>query len=43
MALKMIQELCGVDENKWNEAIIVSEKALKMRIKLWDHISQKIN
>ena len=43
MALKMIQELCGGDENKWNEAIIVSEKALKMRIKLWDHISQKIN
>jgi hypothetical protein len=43
MALKMIQELCGNDDDKWNEAIIASELALEMRIKLWDYISQEIN
>ena len=39
----MIQELCGNDDDKWNEAIIASELALEMRIKLWDYISQEIN
>ena len=43
MAIKMIQDLCGNDEKKWNEAIIISEKALRMRIKLCDYILQKIN
>ena len=43
MALKMIQNLCGNDPVKWEEATIASEKALKMRIKLWDSILYKIN
>ena len=43
MALKMIQNLCGKDPLKWEEATIASEKALKMRIKLWDSILYKIN
>ena len=42
MALKMIQNLCGNDPVKWEEATIASEKALKMRIKLWDSILNKI-
>ena len=43
MALKMIQNLCGKDQQKWNEATIASEKALRMRIKLWDFILNKIS
>ena len=43
MALKMIEKLCGEDEIKWKEAEIASKKALKMRIKLWDYIENKIN
>jgi hypothetical protein len=43
MALKMIQNLCGKDEVKWHEATIASETALKMRIKLWDSILDKIS
>ena len=42
MALKMIQNLCENDPIKWEEATIASEKALKMRIKLWDSILNKI-
>ena len=43
MALKMIQNLCGKDQQKWDEATIASEKALRMRIKLWDFILNKIS
>ncbi len=42
MALKMIQDLCENDPVKWKEATIASEKALNMRIKLWDSILEKI-
>ena len=42
MALKMIQNLCGEDKNKWNEATNASLKALQMRIKLWDFIYKQI-
>tara|TARA_Y100000741_G_scaffold336991_1_gene296002 strand:+ start:313 stop:1077 length:765 start_codon:yes stop_codon:yes gene_type:complete len=42
MALKMIQNLCGEDKNKWNEATNASLKALQMRIKLWDFIYEQI-
>jgi hypothetical protein len=42
MALKMIQDLCGNDSLKWEEATEASKKALKMRIKLWDNILNKI-
>lgn len=42
MALKMIQDLCGNDPVKWEEATLASKKALKMRIKLWDNILNKI-
>tara|TARA_B100001094_G_scaffold242359_1_gene238345 strand:- start:197 stop:958 length:762 start_codon:yes stop_codon:yes gene_type:complete len=42
MALKMIKDLCENDPVKWKEATIASEKALKMRIKLWDSILEKI-
>ena len=38
----MIQNLCGNDPVKWKEATIASENALKMRIKLWDSILEKV-
>jgi hypothetical protein len=42
MALKMINNLCGSDPIKWKEATIASEKALKMRIKLWDYVLNEV-
>ena len=42
MALKMIQELCGDDPAKWEEALVVSKAALNHRIALWDGIADLI-
>ena len=43
MAMQMIFELCGDDQNKWKEAENVSIQALEKRIGLWDAIEEKIN
>ena len=43
MALKMIDNLCGNDTQKWEEATTASLKALEMRIKLWDYIYSNLN
>ncbi|MDA0754353.1 MAG: DUF3050 domain-containing protein, partial [Candidatus Marinimicrobia bacterium] len=43
MALKMISELCGDDARKWEEATLMSKRALEMRIKLWDYIESSLN
>lgn len=42
MALKMMDEVCGLDPLKWEEATQVSVLALKHRIKLWDLIKKDI-
>jgi len=42
MSLKMIEELCGKDNEKWIEAIEVSKEALIKRIELWDSINDSI-
>lgn len=42
MSLTMMNELCGVDQNKWEEVEQTSIKALELRIKLWDSIVNKI-
>ena len=42
IALKMIENLCGNDEKKWEEVKEISKKSIDMRIKLWSHISSKI-
>jgi hypothetical protein len=38
----MIEELCGDDDNKWQEAKKVATNCLQARIKLWDGIEQSI-
>lgn len=42
ISLKMVEELCGDDSLKWDEALMYSKKALQQRILLWDYISEKI-
>ena len=43
LSLKMVSELCGEDTLKWQEATEVSQKALAVRIALWDAIDKEIN
>ena len=42
MAMQMMEELCGDDEIKWEEAKQVAINSLKARIALWDGIEQGI-
>jgi len=38
LAINMVEELCGDDENKWIEAADMARQALEMRYKLWDAV-----
>ena len=38
MALTVLHQLCGNDQQKWGEVISISKKALEMRHLLWDGI-----
>ncbi|MBB3054891.1 DUF3050 domain-containing protein [Mucilaginibacter gotjawali] len=42
LALEMTTELCGTDEQKWNEVEAASVAALQKRIGLWDGIYKQI-
>jgi len=38
LALKMIKEICGDDEQKWRESIDCGKSVMKSRIRFWDKI-----
>ena len=42
LALKMIAALCGDDDEKWSEVLLIAKKALKKRINLWNGINDLI-
>ncbi len=43
MAMKMIAELCGNNQEKWNDVVRISKEALVKRIGLWDAIEARID
>lgn len=42
LALNMISELCGKDDQKWNEALAIAKESLQKRIGLWDAIHDQV-
>ncbi len=43
LALQMMDELCGKDIKKWDEALIVAKECIQLRIELWDTIVDLID
>ncbi|MBL4704932.1 MAG: DUF3050 domain-containing protein, partial [Flavobacteriales bacterium] len=42
LSLQMVSELCGTDDIKWSESLIVAKQSLEKRITLWDSICDLI-
>ena len=43
ISLKMVAELCGDDNYKWEDVLNTANDALQLRLKLWDHITACIS
>ena len=43
LSLKMIEELCSDNDQKWKEALDIAKEALSHRLALWDSIYHTIN
>ena len=43
LALRMIEDLCGLSEKSWDEAARAAEIAIKARLALWDGIVERIS
>ena len=43
IALRMIENLCGDDEKKWEDVMKIAKKSIEMRILLWSHIDEMIS
>jgi Protein of unknown function (DUF3050) len=42
MALRMLEDLCGDDDNRWAEATNAAKNALEARLRMWDAIVDRI-
>ncbi|RFC55575.1 DUF3050 domain-containing protein [Brumimicrobium aurantiacum] len=42
LSLEMISELCGEDQQKWDEVVQISIAALQKRVELWDEIEKEL-
>jgi len=42
MALRMLEDLCGDDDNRWAEATDAAKSALEARLRMWDAIVERV-
>jgi hypothetical protein len=43
LSLEMIVEMCGDNQQKWDEVLATAKKSLQVRISLWDYIADHIS